>query len=205
MMKKRNEEGYVLAYVMVIILVVCSIAVALMSYSLNTIQTQENMVQRMKDKYEAMGEIERVAGELTSFIPLDPETGNKLSGVNTTQEDSYNDAIEALTRYLTSDSSPFPFESFSYCNDPSDEHYYGKLLSTIVSNKESVSISAELLIEPTIIVSFESVWFEDFSPEDNSIEDGNFRQHDAVWKYEISSISFLDFDSYHVSSTGGAT
>lgn len=66
-MKKRNEEGYVLVYVMVVVFVLCAIALALMSGTLHTLQTQEAMVQRMKDKYEAMGEIERVVAEIGTF------------------------------------------------------------------------------------------------------------------------------------------
>ena len=67
MMKKRNDEGFALAYVVVVIFILCSIAIALMSSTLRTLQAQENMVQRMKDKYEAMGEIERVVAAIQEY------------------------------------------------------------------------------------------------------------------------------------------
>ena len=63
-MQRRNEAGYVLIYVLVAIFTLCSIAAALMSYTLHGIKTQEAMIQQMQDKYAAMGEIERAVAEL---------------------------------------------------------------------------------------------------------------------------------------------
>ena len=66
-MKKRNEEGFALVYVAIVIVILCTIATAIMSYNLRNLQAQEAMVQRMEDKYEAMGEIERVVAEIETI------------------------------------------------------------------------------------------------------------------------------------------
>ena len=72
-MKKQHDDGYVLAYVMVVITVLCLIAVSLLSISLKNIQSQTADIERMRDKYAAQGEIEKVVAQLETIseIPKD--------------------------------------------------------------------------------------------------------------------------------------
>ena len=62
---KKHDEGYVLAFVMVVIVVLCLVAVSLMSISLNNMEAQSASVQRMQDKYAAMGTVEQVVAALS--------------------------------------------------------------------------------------------------------------------------------------------
>ena len=138
-MKKRNEEGYVLAYVMVIILVVCSIAVALMSYSLNTIKTQENMVQRMKAKYEAMGEIERVVAELeyalSKYNPQNTGDGNEDSAL------AY--CSEILKRYSLIDDIESDSTNYTLTESDDQSYTYERSLE-ITSSSGTVAVVATI-------------------------------------------------------------
>ena len=102
MTKHRNEEGYVLVYVMVVVFVLCSIALALMSGTLRTLQAQEAMVQRMQDKYEAMGEIERVVAELEAS----PLNITSQSNYTTSQSTAAKDAVTAFQSYLDNTFDP---------------------------------------------------------------------------------------------------
>lgn len=58
-MKKYNE-GYALPFVLVVSVVMCLIAVTVMSFSLKNLQVQQDSVQRTQAKYDAAGRIEEV-------------------------------------------------------------------------------------------------------------------------------------------------
>lgn len=78
MMKKR-DEGYVLAFVLVVIVVLCLVAVSMMSIALQNVQAQTASIERMQDKYRAMGQIERlnaIADVNAPKIPVDATTAS---------------------------------------------------------------------------------------------------------------------------------
>lgn len=62
-MMKRNE-GYTLAYVMVILFVLASVALATMGLALQPAKNQANALKRMQDKYAAQGLAEQVVAQL---------------------------------------------------------------------------------------------------------------------------------------------
>lgn len=62
-MKKRNE-GYTLPLVLVVMIVLCLVAVGVMSVSLHNLQAQKASVSRMQDKYAAQGELEKAVANL---------------------------------------------------------------------------------------------------------------------------------------------
>ena len=63
---KKHDEGYVLAFVMVVITVLCLIAVLLMPLSLRNLEAQNDSIRRMQDKYAAQGVIETVVAKMDS-------------------------------------------------------------------------------------------------------------------------------------------
>lgn len=73
---KKHDEGYVLAFVMVVITVLCLIAVLLMPLSLRNLQAQNDSIRRMQDKYAAQGVIETVVAKMDSEIRI--ENPNEL-------------------------------------------------------------------------------------------------------------------------------
>ena len=60
---KKHNDGYVLPFVLVVLVVVSFVAVSLMSSALTNLQRQQASVQRMEDKYGALGEIEKSVAE----------------------------------------------------------------------------------------------------------------------------------------------
>ena len=62
-MMKRND-GYTLAYVVVVLFVLASVALATMSLALIPAKNQKNAQLRMQEKYEAQGMIEQVVAVL---------------------------------------------------------------------------------------------------------------------------------------------
>lgn len=57
---KKHDEGYALILVLVVMIVMCLVAVTLMSFSLDNLQRQQDSVQHTKDQYAAQGEIEKI-------------------------------------------------------------------------------------------------------------------------------------------------
>lgn len=61
---KKNDDGYVLPFVLVVLIVMALVATTALSAALRNINTQQNFIKRMQDRYQAEGEIERVVAEL---------------------------------------------------------------------------------------------------------------------------------------------
>lgn len=61
---KKNNEGYVLVFVVVVMLVLALVATAVMTFSLHSLKSQQNSIQRTQDQYAAGGEIEKVVALL---------------------------------------------------------------------------------------------------------------------------------------------
>ena len=72
---KKHNEGYTLPLVLVVMIIMCLIAVSVMSVALHNLQAQKTSITRMQDKYEAQGELEKalanLSGQLTRNSSLD--------------------------------------------------------------------------------------------------------------------------------------
>lgn len=63
---KKRDEGYALAFVLVVVVVICLVAVSMMTVSLRNLEAQTASVERMKDKYEAQGIVEQIVSSIDS-------------------------------------------------------------------------------------------------------------------------------------------
>lgn len=88
-MKKRNDGGYSLALVLVIISILALIATALMTVTLNNMTSQENEVEKMQKQYEAQGKLEMVLAELSENHIIELT-------VNSTQQNAIQKVIETV-------------------------------------------------------------------------------------------------------------
>lgn len=77
---KKHDEGYVLAYVVVIMAVLTTIALSVMSVSLSNLQKQRAEVERMQDKYAAEGDIEQVIARLDANRQMSVGVSDLLEG-----------------------------------------------------------------------------------------------------------------------------
>ena len=57
---KKHDEGYVLAYVTVILLLFCLIATGILTGAMKNMTNQQDTIQRMKDRYAAEGMIQQI-------------------------------------------------------------------------------------------------------------------------------------------------
>ena len=127
MMLKRNE-GYALSYVLVVLLVLCIIAISVMSAPLRNLQMQQASIARMQDKYAAQGMIEQVVAQLKTTPNLDnlsyppgcektESDGATLSIKATSNNTSYEVKL-TLTAIPDSEGTPtgytYEYENISY-------------------------------------------------------------------------------------------
>ena len=56
----KRDDGYALPFVLVVSVVMCLIAVTVMSFSLKNLQVQQDSIQRTQAKYDAAGKVEKI-------------------------------------------------------------------------------------------------------------------------------------------------
>ncbi len=78
-MMKGRKGGYVLVYVLIVIVIVSALGLAVCSASLRNLQVQAAAVRQMKDKYTAEGEIERFCAWLLEQ-KVDPTFADVVTG-----------------------------------------------------------------------------------------------------------------------------
>ena len=62
-MMKRNE-GYTLPFVLVVMVVLCTVAISITSVTLRNLVNQQKFMDRMTDRYAAQGQIEMIVAQL---------------------------------------------------------------------------------------------------------------------------------------------
>ena len=69
---RKNNDGYVLPFVLVVMIVLCIISTSLMTAALMNLRIQQRFTDQMVAKYEAQGEIEKIVAILTRTV-IEPE------------------------------------------------------------------------------------------------------------------------------------
>lgn len=208
MIKKRNEDGFALVYVVVVIFILCSIAIALMSHTLNTLQAQQKMIERMQHKYEAQGEIERLVAELESTLDeLDPD-GTGITGDGKARdakkdfsnilknlgliENVSDDVVDNITKDL---------ENYVKISDDTEPSQIFKRSLPISHSVEEMSVQASLDIIFEVNVT-ESLEYQK-NPDGSLVlgADGQPIQTGISSKYNLKVLE-LDFSSYEITAGG---
>lgn len=65
---RKNNDGYVLPFVLVVMIVLCIMSASLMTAAFRNLQMQQKFTDRMVDKYAAQGEIEKIVAQLKQDI-----------------------------------------------------------------------------------------------------------------------------------------
>lgn len=185
-MNKRNTEGYVLAYVLIVITVMGMIAATLMTSTLQVITAQEKSIEYMKDKYAAMGDVEKFLAEFDAKFASGPV---EFSG------NSYDSPSAALTAAQSRipDIVPSGYTSASSSPDislESDGEYTGKYTYVIYATHGQVEVKS------TIITPLEIEISEDTSDEEDP--------DSSTYSYLITFSPF-SLSTYEITPNGGDT
>lgn len=139
---KKNNDGYVLPFVLVVLIVMSLVATAALSAALRNLKAQQTFVERMEDRYQAEGAIERVVAELT-----DPSGYTvSVSGTEAEKEaiqKKINEACGEITHDNNNDNidvvnSPDPL------NPPNPFTCVFTLVSTVSENGNNVTVTAKM-------------------------------------------------------------
>lgn len=106
---RKDNGGYALVYVLIVVLVLCAVAVSVCTAALKNYQAQERSIRQTRQLYQAEGEIEKFVA-LAEDVHLLEYSTNKRD----TKEAAEEDAKTAYLTYLGEVS-----ETVSSCNyDP---------------------------------------------------------------------------------------
>ena len=83
---KKNNDGYVLPFVLVVMIVLCIMSASLMTAAFRNLQMQQKFTDRMVDKYEAQGEIEKIVAQLKQDIVIKGNESEELTAEELTPE-----------------------------------------------------------------------------------------------------------------------
>ena len=75
---RKNNEGYVLPFVLVVMIVLTIITTSLMTAALRNLQSQQKFMERMVDKYQAEGEIEKIVAQLDGIVEVTGYTDSDI-------------------------------------------------------------------------------------------------------------------------------
>lgn len=131
--QRKNSGGYALAYVLVIILVLCAIAMTICTVALRNYQTQARSVAHTRLLYQAEGEIEKLAS-----------VAEQLSELGVTGE--YNSKDKAAGAYQSSLQGKW---SGTGCTPLSFSGSSGSMKVSASYENESVKIDTELQMHLT--------------------------------------------------------
>ena len=188
-MKQRNEEGYVLVYVMVVVFVLCAIATALITQTIHTMAAQKNMVDRMQDKYVAMGEIERVVAELEAT----PLNITSRSNYTTSQSTAAKDAVTAFRSYLDNTFDPCG-PSLSEFSSNLDNFSVSFFIESVF---DSVTVRASVLIYPVFDTPSEEI----ITNQDDIAENPTLNivpVYETRYSYVVSGAKNTTFVTYEI-------
>lgn len=201
-MNKRNNDGYVLIYVMVAIAVIGLVASTLMASTLKVVEAQEKSLQQAQSKYAVQGEVERFIADLDMIYPSSPIVGNICQDNKSAAVDS---AISVFSAYL-SKYGEFPFGNYpllvkdSHSVTHNTESDY--LVIDTVFSDNITTISLQIMFAPEFTVaeeSFPALEDDPSTPADES------RASYTNYQCTVHGAKDFSFSSYKITSTGGDT
>ena len=135
---KKHDEGYALVLVLVVMIVISLVAATVLTFSLRNLQNQQKSIQRMEDKYEAQGKIEKEVQKIiaaTDFVAL----GDSY----VTASGTISDDKKTLSLTLKANSENNNVTVVCTVNIPSTEDIVTKTENSIDYYKLSVSADAK--------------------------------------------------------------
>lgn len=110
---RKDNGGYALAYVLIVVLVLCAVAVSVCTAALKNYQAQERSIRQTQQLYQAEGEIER-------FVALAEEVSSLTESAECDSESEAKDkAKAAYETYLKSLVNP-PTSGYTLTLDSGD-------------------------------------------------------------------------------------
>lgn len=173
-MKKvlKQNDGYALAYVLVVLLVLAAIAFAVMTLSLNALERQQSSLNNMKDKYAAQGMVEQVVAQM--------------------EHADDKELLQVLAKYTYDDANP---ERNPYCEKNAED---GEEIYTVIAQSTNTKVTATF----TLTEIREPVTIDPITPvEGESDESGESQQPTEEQRTKVTghTVTYLSYKTEYIS------
>lgn len=177
---KKNSDGYVLGYVLIVIVLLSLLALGVCSIALRNLQTQQASVEQMQEQYETEGLIERFVANLQA---VELSGDGQAQSAQSAFEDKIHDLCSVIDG-LTLTSNPKNWERVSGISSG----WRCKL--AVQTGSSDTVVSADL--DVTMVIAIE----EHLHYDENNVLTS------TTYTYDLSNIAFT-YGSYDI-STGSA-
>lgn len=144
---KKHNEGYTLPLVLVVMIIMCLIAVSVMSVALHNLQAQKTSITRMQDKYEAQGELEKKIAAL----------GLVSSTENLQLENAKEAAKNLVEPILGINIKPGDWSE-------GEDGYHCTVTFSVENQKENVTVSCTLRLENLVVKGSDGSYYKVSAP-----------------------------------------
>ena len=201
---KKHDEGYVMLLVVVVILVLSIVSAALMSMTVVNLKNQRNSVNRMQEKYSALGELEKkiaVFSQNGKEIPLSNVVVPESAGSQTKQE------VEDLAKWLKENYDIEPQEIAVITDKKTEIMFEGtpnkENIEILVCKSFSYTVSGEVSHSATQIDYCIKV-SGSFTPSENqsSIEN-QVGEKKTKYDMTVQNVSYTKYEVTTTSEGGG--
>ena len=182
---RKNNDGYVLPFVLVVMIVLCIMSASLMTAAFRNLQMQQKFTDRMVDKYAAQGEIEKIVAQLKQdLFKQDIVIEDSASGAPTDEELAHKLGLTAdKVRIIEATQADIETEE-DETSEEDEQTNEKKSLDFTVSldaSSEATTIACELLV---------------------SAEYTSEQQADSKYTHTIT-VDKITYQSYEISTGGG--
>lgn len=179
---KKHSEGYVLVYVLIVVVILSLLALGVCSIALRNLQSQQASVEQMQERYEAEGSMERFVAKLQAFREEDTtEYDSERAAISAAKDSFWSGVRNMANGIVTIQESSLTWEGTS-CK------------ITAQASAGDQTLTAELDIEVTIPI--EAYPHSTDDGEGNSIVT-------YTYTYAISNVAFA-YDTYDIATGGTA-
>ena len=123
---KKHDEGYVLAFVLVVVAVLVLISTAVSTIATRNIKTQQDAVARMQAKYEAEGIVEVVLAQLNDFT----------FDFSKTAEIAFKEEVERICSSTSAITEDVQIEIDGWTFEQNSEEFICKLTLEVIRESE---------------------------------------------------------------------
>lgn len=140
---RKDNGGYALAYVLIVVLVLCAVAVSVCTAALKNYQAQERSIRQTRQLYQAEGEIEK-------FVALAEDVHLLTDSAEYNSEDEAKDAAKtAYKDYLNSLASGYTLKHDTRDSDRESCKFTLTYKNDTVCIETEISMALIYDVEPT--------------------------------------------------------
>lgn len=189
-MKKRYDDGYVLVYVVVVIVILSILVPAACANSLRNLKAQQASVERMQQLYEAEGQIERFVAEIEAVQNTTSVSGTGRVSLTENPVGAAERAVEAVMEGapagVLSGKLKKGVSRWDWENEPNSACWG----ISLVSEAEGITISAAIRVDMDVEITVNPI-YDEGEPQ---------KITDYSWSYNITSCT-ITYDSYDISAS----